>query len=213
VARARALAHEESASLFAVLLGAFQTMLAVRSGSTDIVVGTPSTGRPHPWLENVVGVFINPLVVRTDLRGDPTFREVVRRVRDTVLEARDHEALPYERLAQRLRASGYRSPRPLLHTWFTVLTHGGTMPFHPDLTVTPLRVARRPARFDLALVLEPDEEGLIGHLEASADLYPSEVTGELAEAYRLLLARVLETEDVRLAQIAATLHAREGLAS
>lgn len=213
LARARALAHEESASLFAVLLGAFQAMLAVRSGSTDIVVGTPSTGRPHPWLENVVGVFINPLVVRTDLRGDPTFREVVRRARDTVLEARDHEALPYERLAQRLRASGYRGPRPLLHTGFTVLTHGGTMPFHPDLTVTPLRLAQRPARFDLDLVLEPDEEGLIGHLEASTDLYPSELAEELAAAYRLLLARVLENADVRLAQLATMLRAPEGLAS
>ena len=202
VARARALAHEESASLFAVLLGAFETVLALRSQSSDIVVGTPSTGRPHPWLENVVGIFINPLVLRTDLGGDPTFREVVRRVRRTVLEAQDHEELPYERLAQRLRADGHRSPRPLLHTWFTVLTHGDDLRFHSDLSVSPLRLAQRPARFDIALVLEPDGEGLVGHLETSADLYPSDVGEELAASYDLLLARVLEHADIPLAQLA-----------
>ena len=202
IARARALAHEESASLFAVLLGAFEAVLAVRSQTSDIVVGTPSTGRPHPWLENVVGIFINPLVLRTDLQGDPTFREVVRRVRATVLEAHDHEDLPYERLAQRLRADGHRSPRPLLHTWFTVLTHGDELRSLSDLSVSPLRLAHRPARFDIALVLEPDGDGLVGHLETSADLYPSDVGEELAAAYHTLLAHVLANADVTLAQLA-----------
>ncbi|NTU83527.1 MAG: non-ribosomal peptide synthetase, partial [Chloroflexales bacterium] len=102
-AAVRALGSAEDASLFMVLLAAFEVLLHRQTGQTDIVVGTPLAGRTRPETERLIGCFLNTLVLRTDLGDDPPFRELVARVRETALSAYAHQELPFERLVEELR--------------------------------------------------------------------------------------------------------------
>ena len=99
----KALSLREKASLFMTLLAAFQVLLFRYTGQEDIVVGSPIAGRNRGEVEGLIGFFVNTLALRTDLSGDPTFLEVLRRVREVALEAYDHQDLPFERLVDDLQ--------------------------------------------------------------------------------------------------------------
>src|SRR5437763_3002443 len=172
VAALTALAHAERASLFMVLLAAYQVALAERAGQTDFAVGTPVAGRTRPELENVVGFFVNTLAIRADLAGGPTFRQVLRRVRARSLEAFEHQEVDFAHLVERLQPNRGLGRPPVFQAFFTLQN----FPRHPQrmaaLRVTSLDLPASTTRFDVTLDLHPEGEELEGRLEFDDRLLP-----------------------------------------
>ncbi|HEX8320474.1 amino acid adenylation domain-containing protein [Longimicrobium sp.] len=188
LARMRELARAEGATLFMVVLAAFQVLLGRYGAGEDVVVGTPVAGRTRPEVEGLVGLFMNTLVLRTSLAGDPPIREVVRRVRERVLGALQHQDLPFERLVAELRPERSLSHSTLFQVLFQLddapPDEGGA----PGLRVRGVEVEVPAAKFDLSLVMQTDPGGLAGRLQYSTDLFERGTAKRMAEH----LERVLE---------------------
>ena len=114
------LSRREDVTLFMLLLAAFQTLLHRYTGQEDIVLGTPIAGRTQTESENLIGIFLNTLVLRTDLSGDPSFRDLLKRVRKVALEAYAHQDLPFEKLVEEINPVRDTSRSPLFQVMFAV---------------------------------------------------------------------------------------------
>ncbi|HEU4883295.1 MAG TPA: amino acid adenylation domain-containing protein, partial [Longimicrobium sp.] len=201
--RLQALGRSEEATLFMVVLAAFQVVLSKYSGSEDIVVGSPIAGRTRKEVAGLIGFFVNTLVLRSDLGGDPSFRETLRRVREATLGAYAHQEVPFEKLVAELQPERSSSHSPLFQVMFTLETAGagGGGDALPGVEVSGVGVELASAKFDLSLGLTASDEGLRGGLSYSTDLF------ERGTIQRMLghLARVLEQAaadaDVRLSRL------------
>ncbi|HYR10383.1 MAG TPA: amino acid adenylation domain-containing protein, partial [Longimicrobium sp.] len=188
VERLRGVGRGEGATLFMVLLAAFQALLSKYSGSEDVVVGSPVAGRTRGEVDALIGFFANTLVLRTELSGDPPFREALRRVRETTLGAYDHQEVPFERLVAELRPERSQSYAPLFQVMLSVESADGPGLELPGVRPARLGVDRPFSKFDLTLSLAPRPEGMRGSLEYGTELF------ERATIQRMVghLARVLE---------------------
>ncbi|HEX6406158.1 MAG TPA: condensation domain-containing protein, partial [Gemmatimonadales bacterium] len=185
------LSRREGVTLFMTLLAAFKILLARYSGQDDVVVGTPIAGRTRTELENLIGCFLNTLVLRTDLSGEPTFRELLGRVRETALGAYAHQELPFERLVEELQPPRSLGSNPL----FQVLFQLGNAPRGSlnlrGLKVTRLRGSGIGAKFDLSFRVLERRAGLSCICAGNADLFESETLAHLLEQYRELLEQIV----------------------
>ena len=134
-AQVQALSQQEQVTQFMTLLAAFQVLLAHYSGQQDIVVGSPVAGRTHAEVERLIGFFVNTLVLRTDLSGNPTFRQVLQRVREVCLGAYAHQDVPFEKLVEVLRPQRDTSYSPLCQVNFTLQHRSQTSIHLPDLSL------------------------------------------------------------------------------
>ena len=114
------LCAEENVTLFMLMVAAFKVLLRRYTGSTDITIGSAVSGRGEPELEHVVGMFVNIIVLRSDLSGDPSFRELLRRVREVCLEGYEHQDLPLERLVDTLKLGHVGNRNPFFQVLFDV---------------------------------------------------------------------------------------------
>jgi amino acid adenylation domain-containing protein len=196
-------ARDEHASLFMVLLAGFNALLHRYTGQSDISVGVPSAGRPHPDLEDLVGFFVNMFVARTDLQGDPTFRELVGRVRDVVLDASEYQDIPFERLVSELRPTRSVGRNPLFQVSFQ-LEHGLPENFAmADVEAQPLDFdAFGASRFDLSVLAIHGPDGFVMEAEYSTELFEQERMQRLLEHLELLLASALASPDARISELA-----------
>ncbi len=195
--RLEAVARGEGATLHMVLLGAFQLLLSVWSGSDDVVVGSPVAGRGRRELEDLVGFFINTVALRTDLSGDPPFREVLRRVREAAVGAYSHQEVPFERVVAELRPERSMRYAPVVQVMFSLKTpHPASEELH-GMEALPLEVEAGTSKFDLTLALEAGPEGLSGMLEYSTDLFDPATMERMAAHLRRLLERIARDPDVR----------------
>src|SRR6185369_10941736 len=147
----KSLSAQEGATLFMTLLAAFQALLYRYSGQEDVVVGSNIAGRNRKEIEGLIGFFVNNLVLRTDLSGNPTFRQILGRVRDVCLNAYAHQDLPFDWLVEELQPDRSLSHNPLFQVMFNLQNMPASNLELPGLTLTSLNVHTHTSRFDLTL--------------------------------------------------------------
>ncbi|ATL25675.1 Siderophore biosynthesis non-ribosomal peptide synthetase modules, Bacillibactin synthetase component F [Streptomyces formicae] len=193
--RLRLLAQETRSSLFMVLQAGLAALLTRLGAGTDIPLGAPAAGRGDDAVGEVVGVFVTTLVLRTDTSGDPTFAELIERVRGTDLAAYAHQDVPFERLVEVLAPERSLSRNPLFQVALA-LNNTARSGVSEALTLTgtdiaPYEVSTATAKVDLAFALherpEAHQDGLHGVLEYSTDLFDRETVADLAERFVRLL--------------------------
>ncbi|HEU0077678.1 MAG TPA: amino acid adenylation domain-containing protein, partial [Longimicrobiaceae bacterium] len=199
--RLQALGRSEGATLYMTLLCAFQVLLGKYVGSEDVVVGSPIAGRTRGEVEDLIGFFVNTLVLRTDLSGDPSFREVLRRVREVTLGAYEHQEVPFEKLVAELQPERSLSHSPLFQVMFVLENAGGGGSALPGLSVSGVGAAMEIAKFDLSLTLGATAQGLRGGLNYSTDLFERGTVERMLGHLARVLEQVAADADVRLAQL------------
>jgi amino acid adenylation domain-containing protein len=202
--RLQALGRSEGATLYMTLLSAFQVLLGKYAGSEDVVVGSPIAGRTRREVEELIGFFVNALVLRTDLSGDPSFREVLGRVREATLGAYEHQEVPFEKLVAELQPERSLSHSPLFQVSFTLQNAGGGGGALPGLDVGGVDVAMEIAKFDLSLTLAATPQGLRGGLNYSTGLFERGTIDRMLGHLARVLEQVAADADVRLSRLALT---------
>ncbi|MEU8357181.1 amino acid adenylation domain-containing protein [Nonomuraea sp. NPDC048882] len=190
VGELEALGRRHGATLFMVLLAGLKALLSRYAGREDVAVGTPVAGRDLPEFEPLLGVFINTLVLRTDLGGDPAFGELVERVRESVLDALDHAEVPFDRLVEALQPVRDTSRTPLFQVGFNLLPMASRGQF-PNGT----------AQLDLNVDVVRTADGAGVYLEYSTDLFDAGTIARLAGAYRLILEAAVADPGTRLSEL------------
>lgn len=185
------LSRQSNVTSFMTLLAAFQVLLSRYTGQEDVVVGTPIANRTRPELEGLIGFFTNTLAMRTQLSGDPSFEEVLRRVRETALGAYAHQDLPFEKLVEELQPERSTSHAPIFQTMFVLQTRDGVSCELPGLQIEPIEVDRTVAKFDLALSIIQAPHGMDVCIEYSTDLFDRDRMERLLGHYRTLLESVV----------------------
>jgi amino acid adenylation domain-containing protein len=197
----RELSRREGVTLFMTLLAGFQALLARYTGERDICVGTPIANRTRVEVEGLIGFVINTLVLRTDLSGDPTFRELLRRVRQVALGAYAHQDLPFERLVDELQPERALSRNPLFQVMF-VFQNGREQPLQlPGLTLSPVMPESTTSKFDLTVTVTPQPESFAMTAEYSADLFDASTIERLLDHLEMLLQSAVDAPDSCLATL------------
>jgi aspartate racemase len=195
------LSQQCAVTLFMTLLAAFQALLHRYTGQDDIPVGSLIANRNRVELEALIGFFINTLVLRTDLSGDPTFRALLDRVREVCLGAYTHQDLPFEKLLEQLRPPRDLSRNPLFQVMFVLHNTPRQVPTLAGLTVSPQEIDGQTARFDLTLDLWETPEGLRGWFEYNTDLFDVATIIRMAEHLQTLLESIVANPKQHLSQL------------
>jgi hypothetical protein len=197
--RAKNISREQGVTLFMTLLAAFKFFLYAYSEQEDISVGSPIAGRSRPELEKLIGFFVNTMVLRTELSGNPTFRQMMLRVRESTLGSFAHAELPFEKVVEILNPPRDLSRMALFQVNFRVA--GAIIPRLelPSVTTTPMELIDTvSSKFDLALELAPDTEEPISYFEYNTDLFLEPTIARMSNDFEQLLDTVLAQPDTPL---------------
>ncbi len=206
-----AIAHQEKVTLFITLLAAFQILLYRYTHQEDIAVGTPIANRNHSEIEGLIGFFVNSLVLRTDLSGNPTFRELLSRVKEVALGAYAHQDLPFEKLVEELHPERNLNQNPLFQVVFALQNAPMSALELPELTLSPLQFDTESTRFDLEFHLwEPEvenglwvdtSEGISGFVIYSTDLFDEATITRMLAHFQTLLEGVVANPDEQIGNL------------
>ncbi|HKH48910.1 MAG TPA: amino acid adenylation domain-containing protein [Thermoanaerobaculia bacterium] len=196
--RVRELARSLGATPFMVLLAAWCALLQRITGQDDLCVGSPVANRGRPETDPLIGFFVNTLVLRADLAGDPTFRELLDRLRPRAIEAFSHQDLPFERLVEELRPERDPSRSPLVQVSLTVQTGSGEPPRLGPVRVVPLPPEGGAVRFDLTLTFR---SGFAGALLYATALFDRTTAQRLANGFVRLAAAAIAAPDRLLSEL------------
>lgn len=186
----KTLARTEQATLYMVLLAAFNVLLARYARSNDIAVGTSIANRRFPVLEKLVGFFVNTLVLRVDSSGNPGFLALLERVKAVVLGAYACQDVPFEQVVDTLQLPRNLSHSPLVQVMFDLQNMPSGRAQWPGVELTVLAPERRSAKFDLTLALAETEQGLVGHIEFCTGLFDRETMVRFGAHFSNLLAAI-----------------------
>ncbi|MBL8103446.1 MAG: amino acid adenylation domain-containing protein, partial [Anaerolineales bacterium] len=202
----KSLAQENGSTLFMTLLAAFQTLLHRYSNQEDFVVGSVTAGRSHSELADLIGYFINPIALRADFSGAPTFQEILQRVRQTTLGAFEHQDYPPALLSKRLGLQRDSSRPPLFETMFILqkaqeaevqalspfaLGIDGARMQMNDLVIESIALKGEPAQFDLTMMMAETDDGLAAALQYNTDLFDSVTIQRMLEHFHTLLRDIV----------------------
>jgi hypothetical protein len=194
------LSRTERATPFMALMAGFMAVLQAQSGQDDLLVGSPAAMRNQPELEQIIGLFANTLVYRTDLGGAPTYRELIGRVRETALGAYQHQDLPFEKIVEAVGPRRDPSRNPLVQVDLRVEGR------EPRLSLSgvgcePITFDPGIARFDLAIELAATDEGFAGYLEYDTSLFERATAEALAHSFVAVLDAAAGTPDLPLIEL------------
>ncbi|MEO6192065.1 MAG: amino acid adenylation domain-containing protein [Thermoanaerobaculia bacterium] len=194
-ARLKRLGRDGGATLFMTLLAATQALLSRHSGEHDVAVGAPVAGRQRIETEDLIGCFLNTLVLRTDTAGGPSFRELLARVRTVTLGAYSNQGVPFEAVLASLRLRRDLSRSPLFQVLFNMLNLPATDLALPDLDLRMLTPAEMPSKFDLTFYVSEIEPGVLINLVYNADLFDEARMADVLAQLQALLAQAAERPD------------------
>jgi hypothetical protein len=214
--RLKILSQAHGATLYMTLLAAFQVLLYRYTGQEDLVVGSPTAGRNRAELADLVGYFVNPVALRADLSGNPTFSVFLQQVRQTVLSAFEHQAFPLAQLVEQLQPTRDASRPPLFQVMFALqkapplvgeglaalaLGEAGVQINLGGLKLTSVVLEQRVAQFDLMLAIAEVDDGLIASFQYNTDLFESATIARMARHLQTLLKGVVANPDQRLSDL------------
>ncbi|EEF63147.1 non-ribosomal peptide synthetase [Pedosphaera parvula] len=194
----KALSRKEGCTLFMTLLAVFQTLVLRYTGQTDIVVGSPIANRNRMETEQLIGYFVNTLVLRTNLSGNPTFREVMLRVREVSLAAYANQDMPYDKLVEELRPKRDQSYNPIFQMMFVYQNAPAPHLRAADISISTFEVDCGMAKFDLTFNLAESAEGIDGWIEFATGLFDETTICRLAGHYLALVETILHDPDQRV---------------
>lgn len=198
----RSLGQQEGSTLFMTLLAAFNVLLYRYTGQKDILIGTPIAGRTRVEIEPLIGFFINTLVLRTDASGNPTFRELLQRVRKVALEAYTHQDLPFEKLVEELQPERTLSQSPLFQVMFVLQNAPRPAWELPGLTITPFDTdTDTPAKFDLVLAAIEKGKEIHVRFKYNSDLFDDATITRMQNHFRTLLEGIVTDPGQRLSDL------------
>ena len=205
------LGHAEDVTAFVTSLAVFQVLLHRYTGQQDILVGSPSANRSKLETEGLIGFFLNTLVLRGDLSGDPTFRELLRRLRETIVGAYGHQDLPFQKLVEEVQAGRNLGVMPLVQVCFVFLSEQSPNldaaipqlgdPQFPGLSVRLTNVNTIASEFDLTLSLENKPDFLDGFFEYNTELFEESTVSRMVGHLRTLMESVVANPDQRISEL------------
>jgi len=190
--------RNEGVTLFMTLLAAYQTLLHLYAGQDSVCVGSPVANRNLAETEGLIGFFVNTLVLRTNFSGDPTFREILRRVRDVTLEAYNYQALPFQKLVEALQMERKAAYTPIVQAVFTFHNQPARTLALPRLKLKPIKIEERTTEHDLTLIMQEQTDGLGGVIVYKSDLIEAAFVDRLLDHFRLILDLAVAQPDVRI---------------
>ncbi|HEX3187507.1 MAG TPA: amino acid adenylation domain-containing protein [Pyrinomonadaceae bacterium] len=198
----KALSRAEGVTLYVTILAAYMTLLHRYTGLEDVVVGSPIAGRSRIETEGLIGFFANTFVIRGNLAGNPTFRQLIGRVRDVTLQAYSNQDVPFDKVVEELRPKRRLSQTSLFQLSFSLQTTFERLQV-PGLTLSRIPIDNGTAMFELVLNMQETEQGLGGTLEYNTDLFHAETVKRLLHNYELLLTAAVAHPDSSLNEIEA----------
>ncbi len=195
----RSLSQQAGVTLFMTLLASFKILLQRYTNQDDIVVGTDIANRNRAEIEPLIGFFINLLVLRTDLSGNPTFLELLQRVRTQTLAAYAHQDLPFDELVRELQPERHLSNTvPLFQVLFVLQNTPNSTLELPGLTLQLIEIESKTTRFDLALFLVETDRGIEGKWQYNADLFAADTITSLTNHWQTLINSILHQPQNRI---------------
>jgi amino acid adenylation domain-containing protein len=195
------LSQTEGATLFMTLLAAFNVLLERYTNQKDLTVGTPAANRNRTETEGLIGLFVNTLVLRTSLAGDPTFRELLGRVRETALGAYAHADVPFERLVEEMRPARDLSYTPLFQVMFALQPETELSTRVAGLNLERIELPATGAQFDLTLAVQQTAAGMTGMLEYNADLFEMRTAKRVVAHFARVLEAAVADPDQRISDL------------
>jgi amino acid adenylation domain-containing protein/non-ribosomal peptide synthase protein (TIGR01720 family) len=199
-ARLHELVADEAATPFIVLAAALKALLCHYTAQQEVTLGTLIANRQRPEIEGLIGFFANTLVLRTELAGDPTFAELVRREREVAFEAYAHQDLPFEKLVDELNPPRDLARTPLFQAMLILLNAPGEPLALPGATLRPVPIDSRTSKFEMTLYVTEGEGGLDGYLEYNSDLFDAATLERFLDRFRALLGAFTADPGLRLSQ-------------
>jgi amino acid adenylation domain-containing protein len=198
----RSLSIREGATRFMTLLAAFKVLLYRYSGQEDLIVGTPIANRNRAEIENLIGLFVNTLILRTDLQGRPSFRALLGRVREVAMDGYAHQDLPFEKLVEELQPDRDLTRNPLFQVMMDL--QDAPLPAFEvsGLSISTMQVGAMTTKYiDLVLHVVDSAEGLITSLEYSTDLFEAATIGRMLGHFQTILSAVIANPDERISEL------------
>jgi len=205
------LSRERNATLFMTLLAAFNFVLHHMTKQTDILIGTDVASRNRVETESLLGFFVNQVVLRVDLSGNPSFLDVLARVRETCLSAYEHQDMPFDRLVEELNPSRQVLRSPFFQTKFVLQNTPETEAKVPGLELLPMETHPCVSKFDLMLTMRESRHAILGVLEYDADLFTRDSISDLKNAFTTVIAQAVRRPESALDQVLAAIHAQEDI--
>jgi amino acid adenylation domain-containing protein len=199
--RLRSLSQSLMATPYMVLMAAFELLLHRHTGQSDLFVGSPTAGRRWAEITDTVGYFVNPVVIRGDLSQDQTFKQFLEHVRQTVLDAFEHQAYPFPLLVERLQPERSLSREPIFQAFFIFDNEPAAAPQLPGVTISSLDIDTQAVQFDLELRLTDMGHGLKGTFAYSTDLFEKSTISRMLVHFQNLLESLLADPERRLSEV------------